>query len=700
MSPFGSRIDIGSRSPRWIAPGLNLRKILPSILFAGGLLLAFPSAGFAESGNGAGMLLASAGEEALLFQEIPSVFAASRYEQKITEAPSSVSIVTAEEIRKYGYRTLADIIRAQRGFTVSYDRNYHYLGLRGFLRPGDFNSRVLLLIDGHRTNDAVYDAAGIGTSFILDIDLVDRVEFIRGPSSSLYGSNAFFGVINVITRPATAFRGAELSGEAGSFRTGKARATYGNRGESGTAGVVSGTWYRSRGDDRLYFPAFDDPLTHNGIAENADDDKNYSLFATVARGDFTLEGAYNERKKEIPTAPWDTFFNTDRTWTRDGLAYLFLQYDRYFESGFHLTAKVSYNDYWYDADYLYDWNADPRNPDLVVNRDEARGQWWGGEVLARKKIRKTHTLSLGAEYRDNFRQDQNNFDETAPPGVNLDDRRRSSFFALFFQDDFDFLRGLSASVGLRFDRYTTFGSTVNPRIALIADPREGTTVKFLYGRAFRAPSAYELYYHDGNVSQKAPVAIDPETIDTYELVVEQTLGEILRATASGYYYKVRDLINLEIDPGDGLLVFRNLGSVTSAGGSVELQGKWGNGLQGRASYSYQRSRDEQADRELENSPRHLAKFNLIAPILRERVFAGAEAQYTSSRRTVQGGKTSGFWLANLTVYTPRLWDRLDLSASLYNLFDRRYGDPGSAEHLQEVIEQDGLTFRIKATLKL
>jgi len=124
------------------------------------------------------------GLEDLVKVEIDSVFGASGYKQKVTDVPASITIVTAEEIRRYGYRTLADILRSVPGFYVTGDRNYSYLGERGFGRPGDYNSRVLLLVDGHRTNDNLFDQALIGTEFPVDVDLIERVEVIRGPNSS------------------------------------------------------------------------------------------------------------------------------------------------------------------------------------------------------------------------------------------------------------------------------------------------------------------------------------------------------------------------------------------------------------------------------------------------------------------------------------------------------------------------------------
>ena len=138
------------------------------------------------------------------------VFGASERLQPVTEAPASVSFITAEEIARYGYRTLADILRGVRGMYVTDDRNFSFLGTRGFAKPGDYNSRILLLVNGHRVNDNVFGQAEIGAEFGLDPAMFERVEIIRGPASSLYGDSAFFAVVNVITRTGASLGGASI----------------------------------------------------------------------------------------------------------------------------------------------------------------------------------------------------------------------------------------------------------------------------------------------------------------------------------------------------------------------------------------------------------------------------------------------------------------------------------------------------------
>ena len=255
-----------------------------------------------------------------------TVVAASKFEQKTTEAPASVSVVTQEEIKRYGYRTLADILGSLQGFNVSYDRDYSYLGVRG-LNLGDDNSRVLLLVDGHRINNNINDSAAIGTDFLLDVDLIERVEVIRGPGSVLYGNNAFFGVINVITRKGGQVNGVEASAEYAGFDTYKVRFTAGKSFTNGISFLLSGSHYDSAGAEHLYYPQFDQRSSsyygaaNNGVAQNQDGDSFSSLFGSVSYWDLTLAGGYIHREKVNPTAPNFTTFNDPRSRTVDDRGY-------------------------------------------------------------------------------------------------------------------------------------------------------------------------------------------------------------------------------------------------------------------------------------------------------------------------------------------------------------------------------------------
>ncbi len=301
-------------------------------------------------------------------------------------------------------------------------------------------------------------------------------------------------------------------------------------------------------------------------------------------------------------------------------------------------------------------------------------------------------MILGGEYVNIFRQDQENYDLR----VYLDDKRSSSHWALYLQDEFQILNNLKLNAGIRYDHFGTFGGTTNPRIALVYLPFEKTILKLIYGQAFRSPNVYELYYKDG-VSAKASPDLNPETIQTGELVLQQYLGLNLWGTAVLYYNRINNLITQEIDPVDKLLIYRNVDKVDGKGLELEVEGKWKNGLQGRVSYALQETKDRETGKILTDSPKHLVKLNGILPVLRKRLFLSMEEQYTSQRKTLAGQYTNGFFITNMTLFSQNYLKGLDVSVSIYNLFDKKYSDPGGPEHRQDKIEQDGRSFRIKAT---
>jgi iron complex outermembrane receptor protein len=647
---------------------------------------------------------AQIGLEQLANIEVPVVEAASKYKQKTTEAPSSITIITSDEIKKQGYRTLAEVLRSAPGLYVSYDRTYSFLGVRGF-NLGDFNNRVLLLVDGHRMNNSLSDAAFIGNEFMIDVDLIDRVEIIRGPGSSLYGNNAFFAVINVITRRGRdmAGNGGEVSGEAGSFDTWKARATYGNRFKNGIEMLFSGTIYDSRGQGSLYSPTFDQQLpihsaraTNNGVAEGADRESYASGFASMAWQDFSLEGGLISRDKRNPTAPTGSDYNDSRAHTADDRGYANLRYAHQFEDVVDVTAQVYCDRHDTKAVYPFTAQGGP------VFNDLQSAEWWGAEVQFTKRLWDRVTLTAGGEYRDDFRQQEHFTDAATGLTIgNVIETNRQNYGA-YFETDVEVLTNLHANAGFRYDQYGDYDPALNPRAALIYNPVGSSVFKLIYGTAFRAPNFFELQ------DPRFASTLRPEKITTYELVYEQGIGDHIRSSLSGFFNRIQDYIVFE----DGRYTNRADADTKSTGYlpavQLSLEGAWG-GLRSRASYTYQVTKDHDTGERLTDSPEHLANFILTVPLYKDKIFASGEVIFLSSRSTsgfdpltqtqVAGPDAPAYGTVNLTLFSQNLVKGLDLSASVYNLFDKHYSDPSTPFHEQPLIEQDGRSFRVKLTYR-
>ena len=617
--------------------------------------------------------------------ETEVVYAASRRIQTLREAPSAVSVVTADEIRKHGYRTLADVLRSLPSFYVTEDRRYSYIGVRGFNQPGDYGARVLLLLNGLRTNDNLYEQAYVGEEFILDLDLVDRIEVVRGPSAAIYGNSAFFAVVNVVTRTGHDFQGGELSAEAASFSTFGGRATWGRRLDNGLDVLVSASLFDT-GGQRLYFQEFDAPETAHGVADRIDGERSERAFVRLAKGDLSFEASHVSRDKGVPTAPFGTLFGDPRTRHTDAKVLVSLTWARALPGRSSLMARVNYGFSDYHGRFVLPSAADQPND------DSARGQWYGLEASAVRALGARHLVTAGVEFQDNFSQRQLNFD-LEPLLVNLDARNSSERLAVFAQDEITLSERLTLHVGLRQDWNSNFGYETSPRLGLIYGAGEATTLKLLHGRAFRAPNEFELHYT--NPVFKTNADLGPETIRTTEIVLQQTLPGGVHLNASTYFNAISGLISLAQDPADDLFFFQNASRSNAVGLEVALDLKRREGPSGGLSYAWQRSREHATGQLLTNSPRHSAKAQIAWPLLAERLTASADAFLLSSRRTLAGAPSGAAVVANVTLLAPRVGGRFELSGSVYNLFDRHYGDPGSVELLQDLVPQDGRNFRLK-----
>jgi iron complex outermembrane receptor protein len=649
--------------------------------------------------------LADLSLEDLMQMDAGQVYGASERLQPVTEAPASVSFITAQEIARYGYRTLADILRGVRGMYVTNDRNYSYIGVRGFSKPGDYNSRILLLINGHRVNDNIYGQAEIGAEFGLDPAMFERVEIIRGPASSLYGDSAFFAVVNVITRSGASLGGTAVTVEAGTLGTQLLRASSGRRLANGIDFAVSGTAERSDGVSRLYFPAFDAPATNNGVAEDLDREGARQLYGRLIFRDLSITGAYGVRDRDVPTASSLTLFNQQgeyRERTTDGHALVDASYVRAIGAT-RVTLRGSFDRFFYAGTFPRDFAPDG-TPTKAIKVDGV-GSRWSVSAGVTRAFSGRQTIRAGVEFIDNVHQDQNAvFVDIATPVLQLD--HSSTQHAIYIQDEIKLGRWFIVNAGLRYDRYSQF-VRVTPRAALIVLPSSTQSLKYLYGGAFRAPNQNELnatYYGDGVMT------LSPESIDTHEVVWERYISDRLRTSMSAYWYKADRLIT-EIADASSLVgsTFVNQGRVRARGLELEAQVRVIRESRALVSYAFQRALDENTGLGLTNSPHHVAKARISLPGPTPRSFVSVEAQYLSSRTTLtREDLENGYKFApsvpgastlNVNIIQP-LGSSWELSGGIRNLFNSKYLDPVSGQHVQEAISQNGRTARIGLTWKL
>lgn len=623
---------------------------------------------------GANVDLASLSLEQLLDIEVAT---ASRFEQKIDHAPAAVQVIDGDEIRAHGWRTLGEALSSLPGLFPSESGLYAYLGSRGLQRAGDYDTRFLLLVDGHRINDPVYSQSPIGSEFPLDMALVERIEYVPGPGSAVYGSNAFFGVINVHTR-APAGAGGEVAVVAGGHGLRGLRASLSSHGRLGDT-RLSASDTRSDGRD-LYSAEFADGPS-GGVARGLDAERAQRLMLRHTAGDLSLLLLAAERTRDDPVAPYGQAFGVAGGGVRDRWSLFGAQYRRTVGDATEWHAQADVMDYRYLGDYVY---VDDEGA-TTINRDIARGS----SLMLESRLVTTaiprHTLVVGFEARLDNAVEQRNFD-LAPRQTYLDSRHDVSTVGLFASDEFLLGGDWHLDTGLRLDRDDTGTVRASPRLALVSAPAGGTTFKAIVGEAYRSPNAYERFYNveveDGTQLSNPDLAA--ERIRTAEIFLGRTFGARTRAELSVFDYRLSNLITLVGD--EALLTLENHAEASSTGAEFSLRHHWAGGALLRASYAYSRVRDSR-DGDALNAPRAVAKVLARVPLRPGLAFA-ADARHVG-RRASKAGEVSPYTVVDVNL----LWDAarqpLSVSAGVRNLFDRRHADPVGPEFAQDAVQRRG-----------
>jgi len=609
------------------------------------------------------------------------VVTASKYSQGSSEAASSIGVITADEIKGYGYRTLGEALNSQRGMYLSDDKNYLYIGSRGFSRPTDYNNRIVVMIDGHILNEVVYGSSFMGNELGINLAKVEKIEIIRGPGASIYGSGGMLNIINLIMKKGAEINGAEVSAGIGSFGKKDLSAIYGKK-INATDIAISAIGGTSKGEN-YFFSELDSPETNFGRSEGKDWEKYMGFQATVINRDFRISSSYSNRLKGIPTGA----FNTDLTGdvkSTDKRFFVESSYRKQVKKNSSLLLRLYYDDYNYSGAYpSYGYNS----------FDASTGRWAGGEVQYYLEAGKRNIITAGIEYKYAFRDTYKEWDiDTTYFNQNVP----FSVFSLYAQDQIKLLKNLNFTAGLRFDQYSVFGHAASPRLALIYNYSGSSSIKLLYSEAFRIPNFYEAYYKSYNVHKINP-DIKSERIRTAEITWSHKISGSVFGNFSVYRFTIYNLIDQVLDKNDGLSEFMNIGKATGTGAEYELRYKHpANDNQAFLNFTLQRSVDNNSNQILSNSPEFMVKSGIVCSFSKYFNLV-PEFFYETGRKTLLGNRTGNVCLFNFGINSCKFLKYFEASLKARNLFNIKYYVPGGNEHIQDEIVQNSRNIYVKLT---
>lgn len=629
-----------------------------------------------------------------------------------------ITVITAEQIKAMGATELHEILETVPGVHASIKdgvtNDYRYM-IRGI--QNGTNSEVLMLMDGTRMT--IPSVGSTITGMELPIDAIQQVEVIRGPGSAMYGANAFAGVINIITKKSKDLNGAVTGGRVGDHNNNSGWGQYG-KSINGWDMAASLQYQHSDGDGRRILNVDSQTALDTKLGTSA------SLAPGKMNTDYsTYDTHLSVQHKYIDAKFWA--FNST-TGTRSG-AYTALDpggnfFDAQYLTDLRLSTEDLIEDFevqthlsYMHSDLKTEFSAYPRGAVIPTGSDgNISSKPLGlvsypsgvnehlGQLLQVPSIELTgiykgfnnHIVKASGDFR--YEKLTTTESRNFGPGV-VDSNTLSftnltvgseyltsvtgtkytalpntsrSIWSAVLQDEWQILDNLHLTTGVRYDNYSDFDNTVNPRVGLVWDITSKLNTKLLYGSAFRAPSFTELYNRNGP-APPGNAKLRPETIDTVEWVMDYRPYSTIHTSANIYYYKIRDLIQIVTLPGNILNSFTNNGNQNGIGSEIEWSWQALNDLQIMGNYSWQHAINENTNALVTSVPQHhiyaAMRYNFlkdwqIQPQLNW--ISGRTVNYTSN------GPLNDYQTIDLTLRGKKLFNRINVAASIRNMFDEKY----------------------------
>ncbi|MCH8493917.1 MAG: TonB-dependent receptor [Idiomarina sp.] len=585
------------------------------------------------------------------------VSTSARYTQNAGQSAQVTYIVTDEEIRRFSLRSMEDILSFFPGLYISSDSSYGYLTARGIGRPGDYNARLLFLVDGTRINDNLYDAGMIGSNFYIAPELIERVEYSPGSGSALYGNNAFLGVVNIITKRGNKMQGGQMALTANDLRQRELSISYGVRHESGHEGWLSLS-HNQR--DNISFPDIDTPpllLEQTSLNQ----DTNHKLAASYRYRRLQLQLAGVSRTRQEPMLLAEDPSRSDLLRTKNENYFISLQhghtlneqtelYTHLSTNGFHLTT---FTPFVFPTGEIRQYHFD------------VTGKWTNLDLRLSYTPASRHHLLFGIDGQHDHHQSYDfNIDGVIPViGVSSDNSRAG----LYLQHDWQLTEHHKLTSGFRYDHTKQNVRELSPKLGWVWQITNQQSFRLSYGTAFRAPNEYELQTNLFFELEEP----DSELISTLEANWQAQLNNGWSVGTTVYQSRLRNLITA-FSMQDALTPFFNDRSVAAVGIETTASKNWQQGARLQLSASVQRARYDNDSSTLTNSPDQLFKASFSQPLWRDDLHLNWRMFAASSRNSPL--HTWPGYARHDLLLSWQAQSQLSVVFGLKNLFDKTYID--------------------------
>ncbi|AFT67462.1 TonB-dependent siderophore receptor [Cycloclasticus sp. P1] len=627
------------------------------------------------------------------------LYIATGRKQTVSQAPAVASIISAKTIRQTGARDIDELLETIPGLHVSYSAGGYnpIYQIRGI--SSSTNPQVLMLINGTPvTNIFAGNRSQVWGG--MPVENISRIEVIRGPGSAIYGADAFAGTINIITKNSTEIDGVEIGASAGSFDEYRGWLQYG--------GSIAG-WNTA-------FSA--QVLDTHGQHEKINKDMQTGLDTFIGTSASLAPGSVNVGRKSLDTRldisknEWQIQLGYQGRELDAGAGLLQAldtlgeaKADRYNADITYQNTTFSEN--WdFKAQYSF-FNSITRS-DLVLlppgaNTTGLPSHTFPDGVLAKPDIYERHNridlssfytglknhdvrLGIGFHHQDQYKiEEKKNYLPFGPALIPLgelvdvsdttpfnQEKTRKIYYG-FVQDAWDFAPDWTLTAGLRYDHYSDFGDTFNPRLALVWQTSYRLTSKLLYGRSFRAPSFAEQFNINNPVALGNP-DLDPEIIDTYEVAFDYSASHNLKLSMNLFYYEMDDIIRFAPTTAN------NTGKQTGHG--LEMEANWNvtNKLSIYGNYAYQSSEDKDTNSDAADAPQqqlYLRANYDISPMWS----INSQLNHVRDRQRAASDlrpDISNYTTIDLTLRAKGLNPDIELALSARNLLDETVKEPSEA----------------------